>query len=364
MNPLDGIEDITILEFSPAADEIWGLTADKVAGYYRRDDEKGILSFLDIPGHDTKVRPHVRTVYAGGKATNVGRILNTLISAQDGTWPFAVAPHLKVNLTTMLPGAPPDGPGTFSPGGEYIAALQRAEMHGVDLAFVPLPYCNAPNRDRRCIHLCDEATGADLLNFSPHLKWRAEDLACARHHLDTHPPRGLVVLAGSAPLGAVSLYSSVIQSRKRAHNSFVSADIDTASLLRCLSTSDTNPDAVSMNVHEHASIADWHGYGGLVHLHDRHGGALNRCGHNDLPARIDIATLSAHFGPATGPTIGAGDAAHAGWLFGLLAGSFSPREALMLGQATAAAVVRSESGTRRLDPKRIRRYFDVLRNAG
>jgi len=355
-----GLDAITILEFTPAADEIWGLSMHPKAGYADRKSDDGTITFFDIPQHDSKLRPDVRAVYAGGKATNVARVLEKLIDVPGGFWPFDARRDLSVRLKTFLPAADPDDAASFSPGGAYIAALQRAELHRVELSFVAFPYHDGPLRDRRCIHLFDDESGTDLLNFSPPLSWDTDDAAFVREYIRANEPCGALVLAGSAPRGAETVYAAVIESARRQSCPFISVDIDTASLLTCLSAPDAWPDVVSVNRSEFEAITEWLEFGGIIHLHDRHGSEIVSARSSRRGTCVRLARLAEQFGPASGPTIGAGDAAHAGFLFGTLATPLSTREAMILGQATAAAAVRNETGTRDLEANQIRSYYTFL----
>ncbi len=346
---------ITILEFAPAADEIWGLEHDPHAGYAARDPDAGTLTFHDIPRHDTKMRPLLRGLYAGGKATNVARVLDRLLDAAGG-------PPPPVSLTTFLARSGP-GYDDLTPGAAFVRALQRQEMHRITLAYEPLPPRDGLVADRRCIHLVDERTGTDLLNFSPRLVWSDAE---ARHVLRTlrrHPPEGLVVLAGSVPLGVPGLYPDVIRTlRTVTPTTRIAADIDVPSLIRCLEAG-LAPDYVSMNRREFEQIdpSRWEGFRGILHVHDRSGARAWQAVPPPGPpaARIDIAPLAAALGPATGPTLGAGDAAHAGFLLGLTTGR-DLAAALRLGQAVAAATVRYATGTRGFDLALVRRAEAIL----
>ncbi|GIV62570.1 MAG: hypothetical protein KatS3mg044_1436 [Rhodothermaceae bacterium] len=256
---------ITILEFAPAADEIWGLEHDPHAGYAARDPDAGTLTFHDIPRHDTKMRPLLRGLYAGGKATNVARVLDRLLDAVDDSAP-------TVSLTTFLARSGP-GYDDLTPGAAFVRALQRQEMRRITLAYEPLPPRDGLVADRRCIHLVDERTGTDLLNFSPRLVWSDAEARHVLRALRRHPPEGLVVLAGSVPLGVPGLYPDVIRTlRTVAPTTRIAADIDVPSLIRCLEAG-LAPDYVSMNRREFEQIdpSRWEGFRGILHVHDRSG---------------------------------------------------------------------------------------------
>ncbi|RMH77590.1 MAG: hypothetical protein D6683_08710 [Actinomyces sp.] len=236
-------------------------------------------------------------------------------------------------------------------------------MHRITLAYEPLPPRDGLVADRRCIHLVDERTGTDLLNFSPRLVWSDAE---ARHVLRTlrrQPPEGLVVLAGSVPLGVPGLYPDVLRTlRTVTPTTRIAADIDVPSLARCLEAG-LAPDYVSMNRREFEQIdpSRWEGFRGILHVHDRSGArAWQAVPPPGPPAvRIDLTPLAATLGPATGPTLGAGDAAHAGFLLGLTTGR-DLAAALRLGQAVAAATVRYATGTRGFDLALVRRAEAIL----
>jgi fructose-1-phosphate kinase PfkB-like protein len=365
---LDAIHAVTIFEFAPAADEIWGLEPSPKTGYVRRDPVHGTITFLDIPRHDAKMRPRVKALYAGGKATNVARVFDRLLA-----WPRDATPalrdDLRVTLATFLAESQrrDDATPALAPGAVFVQTLQRREMHRITLAYETFPPREGLLADRRCIHLFDEREQTDLLNFSPRLHWSDAEQAVVLEHLRRSPPAGLVVLAGSAPLGVETLYREIIATlRAAAPGVRIAVDIDVPSLHRCLSEG-APPDLVSMNRNEYNAVeaALWTGFEGILHVHDHSGayvwhgdGARLRAGDAGL-FHTATTPLTTRFGPASGPTIGAGDAAHAGLLFGLLAG-LDLHAATRLGQAIAADAVRNAEGTRGLDPERIRTYFAAL----
>ena len=365
---LDAIPAVTIFEFAPAADEIWGLEPSPETGYVRRDPVHGTITFLDIPRHDTKMRPRVKALYAGGKATNVARVFDRLLDRPRTVSP-ALRSDLHVRLTTFLAESRTcdDETPALTPGAVFVQTLQRREMRRITLAYETFPPREGLIADRRCIHLFDERERTDLLNFSPRLQWSEAEQAVVLDHVRRSPPAGLVVLAGSAPLGVETLYREIIATlRDVAPDVRIAVDVDVPSLRRCLSEG-APPDLVSMNRKEYNAVeaSYWEHFEGILHVHDHSGayvwhgdGSRLRSGEGDL-LHIPTLPLTTHFGPATGPTIGAGDAAHAGLLFGLLAG-LDLHAAARLGQAVAADAVRNAEGTRGLDLARIRTYLDAL----
>ena len=364
---LDVLPAVTIFEFAPAADEIWGLEPSPETGYVRRDPVLGTITFLDIPRHDTKMRPRVKALYAGGKATNVARVFDRLLERPRHLAPSFEA-DLRVALTTFLAEQRTDDEtNALTPGAVFVQTLQLRELRRVTLAYETFPPREGLIADRRCIHLFDEREQTDLLNFSPRLHWSEAEQAVVLERLRRNPPAGLVVLAGSAPLGVETLYREVIAAlREHAPGVRIAVDVDVASLRRCLSDG-APPDLVSMNRKEYNAVETrfWDGFEGILHVHD-HSGAYVWKGEGAKllseaaqPLYIPTLPLTTRFGPATGPTIGAGDAAHAGLLFGLLAG-YDLDDAARLGQAVAADAVRNEAGTRGLDLTRIRTYLDAL----
>jgi len=176
-----------------------------------------------------------------------------------------------------------------------------------------------------------------------------------------------VVLAGSAPLGVETLYREIITTlRTTSPGIRIAVDIDVPSLVRCLSEG-ASPDFVSMNRKEYNAVEArfWEAFEGVLHVHDHSGAYVWRSDGARLHTsdaglfHASVSPLTNRFGPATGPTIGAGDAAHAGLLYGLLAG-LDLHAAARLGQAVAADAVRNAEGTRGLEPERIRAYLDAL----
>ncbi len=128
------IKKVKIFEFAPTADEIWQIPKHSKDGYTSYDLETGLISILDT-AHDAKPRPEIMAIYAGGKATNVARVLDKLIEANDDT---------EIELITFLP-PPTDGPLQklkpiefdgfqilpSTPAGIYVQCLQISNLSKV-----------------------------------------------------------------------------------------------------------------------------------------------------------------------------------------------------------------------------------------
>ena len=106
------IKKATIIEFAPTADEIWRISQHNKDGYVGYDAGNGLVSILDT-AHDAKLRPEILTVYAGGKATNVARVMDKLMDHES---------KAQVELVTFFP--PPQEP---------LCELQINRINGVEI---------------------------------------------------------------------------------------------------------------------------------------------------------------------------------------------------------------------------------------
>ena len=148
---------LTILEWAPAADALYTFTQDPLHGYTRR--EKGAIQI----GQGVKLRPDIQAYYAGGKATNVARVLDRLLDPQtDRDLWDEKNQTFRVELVTLLPD---------TPAGRFIGDLQRTEINRVQLRFL-----DAPGEARICVNLADPGSnhnreGLVEFNLSPYVVW-------------------------------------------------------------------------------------------------------------------------------------------------------------------------------------------------
>jgi len=370
---------VTILEFCPAADEIWTLKKDKKDGYKEYDRASEIVS-IATTGRGAKVRPTLVATYAGGKATNVARVFAKLLSQKkDGG-------SCDLTLITFMPN---------KPGGRYIYELQKQDFdidqqtresssdctvkvsrtfnsNRIELLWVKiddLARQSASNRsetvictDRRCINCTsslDEDSGMEL-NFSPRVLWSRNVLEQAEAWIsDLQQPADLVVLAGTPPKPWVkddedqflNFYARVIAKLKQ-KNTHVQISLDVAGepLKKCIDNQ-KKPDIVCVNTEEFSSATGgssnvWNGFNGILTVHDKKGAKVwdrtsldrNLSHANPIPS-VDVSEVLA--------TIGAGDAFHAGFLFSReILGEQRLCHAAGYGLATAAAAVEDKEGTR------------------
>jgi len=333
-----------IREYSPAAEEIWRIDLSPAEGYAAWDRGAGEVVFLDTQLHDSKLRPDVLAVYAGGKATNVARVLGELVSAPASR----TAPRCEVRLETFLPAAAGNPVLEPTPGGGYVEQLLR-DLKGVRSTIRLIEVREPLRKDRRAIQIVS-AEGGELLNLTPRLSWSVREAAQALE--STLRPCGarVAVLAGSPPLGAEDLYARVIRGlRARPTPLIISVDTSGAALASILADPAAHPDVICINAREYEAqvVAEWAGFGGTILVHDRDGcwcATGIAIGTDNARVRVDVAALDDLFGPACGPTLGAGDAAHAGFLYGHLLLGLPLKESAVLSMAAAAGVIRSPIG--------------------
>jgi|GEM_PF-1136681 len=334
------IQRVTIFEFAPTADEIWRISQHDRDGYARYDAESGLLSFLDT-AHDAKQRPEIVTTYAGGKATNVARVLDRLLVDEDKPC---------VELVTFFP-PPPRGPlqelefgdvrgiplRPSTAAGIYVQCLQIAELRKVRARFEvvnELEESGKMQTTRRCIEITLREGGGSL-NFSPRIVWsqRAADAVKSRA-VEVACGTDLVVMAGAPPmweadprayLTSRNFYAKIIEDLEPGCQ--VSIDTRGRYLHECLIAQKT-PRFAFMNTEEFSELMKLsHGgdtcvarngeraFPGTLLAHDQHGCWV---WDGELPDGRDPFSEAEHF-PSIPvrriySTIGAGDAMHAGFL--------------------------------------------------
>ena len=383
------IQRVTVFEFAPTADEIWCIPRHDKNGYFSYSETDGLVSILDT-AHDTKLRPEIITNYAGGKATNVARVLDRLLMDKDDPY---------VELITFLP-PPPDGPlrklefGNFgdvslrpsTPAGIYIQCLQITGLRKVKPHFEVVDELAASGKmqtTRSCIEITlKEDSGS--LNFSPRIVWSQEtaDAVLSRVAKVTREA-DLVVMAGSPPtwdtqpgahLTPDSFYAKVMD--VISPDCHVSIDTRGRYLHDCF-TSQNLPRFAFMNRDEFGDLSgslnqlSKRSFSGTLLVHDKHG-----CWVWDGKLPTSTKSLSeAEFYPSMSvpkvySTIGAGDAMHAGFLKEWICSEGGiPREeylrrAAVYSQIVAGFSVSNERATHGIDARTIENKFQEIWDEG
>ena len=360
------IKKVTILEFAPTADEIWRISQHSKDGYVGYDAESGLVSILDT-AHDAKPRPEILTVYAGGKATNIARVIDKLIGNEFKT---------QVELVTFLP--PPQGslcdfptsringveiyPST--PAGIYVQCLQVMNLKNVKPRFEvidELEEIGGMQVTRRCIEIIIKDTGTSL-NFSPRIIWsqKAAEAVLSRLAQIIHGT-DMTVIAGAPPV-----WDNDVKGEITPHNFYakiidlmdseceMSIDVRGYYLHDCL-IADRPPRFIFMNKDEFFEASEsWEklagrDFTGTLLVHDKDGCWI---WNNILPKGNDLLA-GADFFPSPKvtkvySTIGAGDAMHAGFLKAwIYSGQDKNRLArsVTYSQAVAAVSVSNEKAT-------------------
>lgn len=173
-----------------------------------------------------------------------------------------------------------------------------------------------------------------------------------------------IVLAGTPPVGAANVYADLI-SRTRDMVDSVTLDTSGEALATCLRARDSHPDCIVVNRREYGGqlSADWARFRGEVAVHDasgcwywQGGGSLLATDPSSIPY-VDVRFLEGVLGPAKGPTLGAGDAFHAGYVAARLV---SLSDGVHAGLAAAAIAVRSGLGVSAFDAARFRALLELL----
>jgi fructose-1-phosphate kinase PfkB-like protein len=325
---------IKILEFAPCVDWIY---------HFRRHEEEGYLSgdgrSVTIRS-GAKLRPDTASIYAGGKATNVARVIDKLLNENDA---------VDVELIVFRPD---------SPEGRYIDELQRSALHRVRLR--PLIIKGLA---RLCVDLLDPSTPAahrPAFNISPRALWEEASLAKA-YELASEISADLLLIAGNPPLLeatnelAVDLYAGIIE-QARGRVKIVSLDTEKRSLARCLRAK-AQPDVIKINADESAWIEAglWQAYAGTLIVTDAQGCLVKET--NQPSQRVRGTTIGNLYS-----TIGAGDAVHAGFTLARWVWGFDVVRAARYGQAAAAAVVSAAEGTRGVSRRAVEEFFAGLEN--
>jgi fructose-1-phosphate kinase PfkB-like protein len=323
---------ITILEFAPCVDWIYHFRRDEEEGYINGDERQVTIR------SGAKLRPETATTYAGGKATNVARVIDKLLRRED------VA---EVELVVFRPD---------SPEGRYIHELQTSQLQRVRVRPVIIN-----GLARLCVDLLDPSTPAarrPAFNISPRALWRDGSLERAFDAVSAI--RGdLLLIAGNPPLLeatkqlAVDFYARIIE-EARGRLKIVSLDTEKQALANCLRAG-AQPDVIKINDAECAGVAAqlWGDFAGTLVVTDA-SGCLVREG-KQPPQRVGGAKVEPLFS-----TIGAGDAVHAGFTLGRWLWGFDAVRAARYGQAAAAATIGTPEGTRGISKLLVEKIFAKL----
>jgi fructose-1-phosphate kinase PfkB-like protein len=326
------IRRVVILEFAPTADEIWLIPQHDRDGYSSYNMKDGLVSILDT-AHDAKPRPEIITTYAGGKATNVARVLDRLLTGADEPCvelvtflppPEATMQDLRFGTARDIPLVP------STAAGIYVQCLQMEALRSVKPRFEVVDELRERDRmqaTRRCIEMTFEGASGSL-NFSPRIVWSQEAAQAVRDRAaQVTRNADLVVMAGSPPTWEAvagtcitphSFYMEIVNALESGCR--VSIDSRGRYLHKCLAAK-RMPQFIFMNKEEFTESAEsWEqlireAFPGIFMVHDEHG-----CWVWDsrLPDGADPFSEAQYF-PSVSvsrvySTIGAGDAMHAGFL--------------------------------------------------
>lgn len=333
--------------------------------HLRRDDDEGYLegdgARVTIKS-GAKLRPKVASIYAGGKATNVARVMDRLLRDDD---------DVEVELVVFLPD---------SAEGRYIRELQTTAMSRVRLRPV---WVEATAR--LCVDLSDPSTPPESrveFNVSPRASWSdsalesalsfAEALASelsaqlpsaepSHAGLPAERPGNVLLLAGNPPLLestdklVTDLHARVIE-RIRDRIAVVSLDAEDQTLANCLKSA-APPDVIKINRKEYDGITEalWGRFNGTLVVTDRAGCWVSDS--NGARVRVGAANIETLYS-----TIGAGDAVHAAFTLARWGRGVDAFGAARYGQAAAAVAVSAPDGTRGITAQAVEELFIRLQN--
>ncbi len=325
---------ITILELTPCADSIFHVRRDRDEGYISSDGREVTIKA------GAKLRPQLISTYAGGKATNVARVMDRLLRGADAA---------DIELIVFRPD---------SAEGRYLHDLQTSALDRVRVRPVIIE-----GRARFCIDLTDPTTSEENrveLNISPRALWAASAREAALR-LVAQLSTDVLLMAGNPPViestgaMAVDLYAQVI-AEVRGRAGVISLDTEKAALANCLGGA-ARPDLIKINEAEYGSVdaALWDDFEGTLIVTDARGCRVWQDRSRDEAVRIDGVQSRARYS-----TIGAGDAMHAGFAIARWVRGFDLARAVRYGQAAAAASVNSPDGTRGVTAALVERFFAEL----
>jgi len=325
---------ITILEFTPCADSIFHVRRDSEEGYIESDGRAVRIKA------GAKLRPQAISTYAGGKATNVARVMEKLLRETDA---------VDIELIVFRPD---------SPEGRYLHDLQTSALNRVRVRPVIIE-----GRARFCIDLTDPTTSENNrveFNISPRAVW-AESATAVALRFASQITSDLLLIAGNPPFienraaMAVDLYAQVI-AEVRSRVAVISLDAEKTALANCLGRA-ARPDVIKINEAEYASVdaALWDDFSGALLVTDARGCGVWQDRARDAMVRVEGLQTRAQYS-----TIGAGDAMHAGFAIARWVRGFDLAQAARYGQATAAASVNAPEGTRGVSAAMVERFFVEL----
>jgi len=278
--------------------------------------------------------------YAGGKATNVARVMDVLLPPED---------VIQIDLIVFRPD---------SPEGRYIAELQSTELSRVQVKSVIVD-----SSARFCLNLSDPLSLSSQapveFNISPRVVWQPPALSAAlevARHLQTD----LLLLAGNPPTtepgskAIIDLPASIIAAAPGPPR--LTVDVGNGPLDLIL-RSPCHPDVIKINDEEYASVdpAAWANYSGILVVTDAAGCNVWEKGPRGPCIRVPAAT-----GHKVYSTVGAGDAAHAAFTLAMWVWGYDPVRAARYSMAAAAAAVSSPAGTRGITREAVGRFFEEL----
>jgi fructose-1-phosphate kinase PfkB-like protein len=324
------VKKITILELAPCADTLLGIRRDPEEGYASAD--RGMVAIRS----GARLRPQVLSINAGGKATNVAGVMDRLLGARD---------EVEVELVVFRPD---------SAEGRYIAELQARELTHVKVRSVIVE-----STARFCINLSDPASPASSrveFNLSPRVIWQPDAVEAAVSSAG-RITTDLLLLAGNPPAIApecklaAGLPASILGTATGA--AAISIDIEKGALAHCLEGR-RQPDVVKINHDEYLSVDSqhWATYRGTLVVTDDDGCTAWEPGPTGGSVRIGRPQ-----GHLVFSTVGAGDAAHAGFTMARWVWGFDIMRAAQYAMATSAAAVSSPEGTRGVAREDVERFF-------
>jgi sugar/nucleoside kinase (ribokinase family) len=324
---------ITILEPSPCADTLLEIKQDPDEGYLAAGD--GTISLRS----GSRLRPRLMGTYAGGKATNVARVMDVLLRPED---------DVQIELIVFRPD---------SPEGRYIAELQSAELSRVKVRSVLVD-----STARFCVNLSDPAALSSKspveFNISPRVIWQPAAVETAiqvARHLQTD----LLVLAGNPPVGdtgskvIVELPAAMMSAAPGPPHS--SVDIGNGPLALILGG--RRPDVIKINDEEYASVdrTAWTSYSGMLVVTDSGGCTVWEKGPGGPGIRVPAATVHNVYS-----TVGAGDSAHAAFTLATWVWGYDSVRAARYSMAAAAAAVSNPVGSRGITRAAADQFFEEL----
>lgn len=325
-------QKITIFELAPCADTIYQIRQDPEKGYTSTTTDSITIS------NGATLRPEGGSTHAGGKATNVARVIDKLLSPED---------QVEIELVVFRPD---------SPKGRYIHDLQSAELRNVRIRPIIVD-----STARFCTNLWDPSNpnGRVEFNISPHPRW-APNAVGAALETASKVQTDLLLLAGNPPLvpadpkTGLSLPSMVIQAASGA--SAVTLDTAKVALAACLE-SPRRPEVIKINRDEYASVsADlWSDFDRILIVTDSGGADLHPAGLSGLKSRLAAPEVNSVYS-----TVGAGDAAHAAFTLAYWIRGYDPVQAGRFAMAASAAAVSSPLNTRGISQETVQQFFSNL----